>query len=260
MPNFFALIGPIIRKKAISGFAILHMLLAPAVALAADIRFCGSEWPPYLIFEDGAPAGITVEIAHEAGRRAGVQVIVDELPWNRCLQMVRTGKYDGVLDAAERAEFLQGPVSFSAYTNTFWVHSGSQLSRFEPAALAGKTIGLVDGYKYPEDITEMLEREMVTIDYAVDDATNIHKLAFGRVDAIIADLASTLSIARQMGLSIRPLDPTHSSDRLYISFNPDRTAEHALINGTLSEMLRDGFIEKTYQKYLGAGLKDLGLD
>lgn len=247
------------RAQAFAVAAVLLVLswVAPVAAQGGDVRFCFNDWPPYVKVVGGAPVGITIDIMREAAKRAGFTIRFDELPWKRCLEMVREGAYDGVLDAMERPEFLQGPTSFSAYTNTVWVRAESDLQRLDFAALSKKTIGLVSGYKYPEALLAALQGAGVAIDYAVDDATNIRKLAFGRVAAIVGDFGSTMLVVRDKGLKLRPLTPTHSSDQLYPSFNPARGDAHKAIDAALEAMLRDGTVERVYRSHLGVGFGEL---
>ena len=82
-------------------------------------------------------------------------------------------------------------------------------------------------------------------------------LAFGRVDAIIADLVSTLSFAREHGLSIHPLIPDHSVDRLYPSFNPERPDLHRALDAALADLIDDGTVDRAYRNHLGVGFEDV---
>ncbi len=190
----------------------------------------------------------------------GVSLGFHNLPWNRCLEMVRQSEMDGVLDAAKRPEFLQGPASFSLYTNTFWVHRNSESQTFDADALVGKTVGLVSGYTYPEDLIKMLEAAKASIDYAVDDETNIRKLAFGRVDTIVADYANTTSIAHSKNLNIRPLSPTHSSDYLYPTMNAALVSEQRSLNAALEDLLAEGVVDQIYRNHLGVGFDELDVE
>lgn len=232
---------------------------APVMAQGAELRFCFNDWPPYTSEDAKGIQGISIDIIRAAAAKSGLSVSFEKLPWNRCLEMVRQGGLDGVIDAAKRPNFLQGPASFSAYTNTFWVDRDSALQHFEPAGLSGKTVGLVSGYTYPADLLGILSKAQVTIDYSVDDGTNIRKLAFGRVDAIVADYANTKFLTHTKNLTIRALAPTHSSDNLYPSLNSALTVEHAALNAALEALLRDGTVDQIYRDHLGIGFDELGV-
>lgn len=238
------------------------VLLATAMPNARShehraVRYCFNFWFPYTREVDGRVEGISIDILREATARAGMRAEFAQLPWKRCLETVRRGEIDAVVDAAERPDLLQGPTSFSVYTNTFWVREDFPADEFDPAALAGKEIGLVDGYLYPEKLWEDLRSLGATIDSSVDDGTNIRKLAFGRVDAIIGDYVSTLVFVRENGLKLKPLSPSHSADRLYPSFNAERSMLQANIDSVLAEMVADGAVDRIYRRHLGQALQDI---
>ena len=242
------------------GVALVSVMVVASQAQATDLRFCFNDWPPYVFSEDGGAEGISVDITRRAAAVAGLEVSFEELPWNRCLEMVRQGAFDGVLDAAERPEFLQGPASYSVYTNTFWVHEDSPVQRFAFSAFEGGTVGLVSGYSYPKDLLDSLDQVGARIEYAVDDRANIRKLAFGRVGAIVADFANTLQITREKDLNIRPLSPTHSRDRLYLSMHAARAVEHKALNDAIEQLFSTGVVEQVYRDHIGIGLSEMGLE
>lgn len=232
-------------------------LVGAAWAEEPQVRYCFNDWPPYAMMTDGEAGGISVEILREATKRAGMKANFVELPWKRCLEMVRRGSLDAVIDAAERPDFRQGEVSFSYYTNTFWVREDFPIDSLDFTALAGKTIGVIDGYVYPDALMEDIGRAGMRIETSIDDGTNIRKLAFGRVDSIIGDYVATLRFAEENGLALKPLAPTHSADRLYPSFNKDRADLHKQIDERLAGMMADGTIEAIYRRYLGKSLDDI---
>ena len=232
-------------------------LFSPGLSAAeAPVRFCFNNWAPYAVADNTGFHGISVAVLTQAAERAGLTATFEELPWNRCLEMVRQGWFDAVLDAADRSEFLQGPTSYSVYSNTIWVTTGVKQTDLAFDALHGKKIGLVDGYSYPDQLMEQLQAFELKIDYSVDDATNIRKLAFGRVDSIVGDFVSTLLFAREHGLEVHPLVPSHSFDRLYPSFNTAQASMQRKIDKSLAAMIADGSIDKIYRKHIGIGFEE----
>jgi polar amino acid transport system substrate-binding protein len=249
----------LIGKSLTAAFCVALLALASTAAWAAqkEVRLCFNDWPPYVFAKGETATGISIDVLREAARRVDLKITFQELPWKRCLAMVREGKLDGVLDAMHRPEFLQGPASYSVYSNTFWVHDDSNLQKLDFGALRGKTIGLVSGYEYPDSLVEDLKRAEVVVDYAVDDATNIRKLAFNRIDAIVADFASTVLFVKENNLKLRALSPTHSADKLYPSFNGGRLDIQQLIDRALGQMIADGFVDQVYRDHLGVGMDEL---
>lgn len=231
--------------------------LQPSAAEQNEVRFCFNDWPPYVQLRDGEAVGISVDILREAARRANLNASFQELPWKRCLEMVRTGNVDAVVDAMQRPDYLQGPTSFSIYTNTVWVRAEDPVRALDFGALRGRKIGLVDGYEYPASLLADIESVGIVTEHSVDDGTNIRKLAFGRVDAIVADFASTLLFVKENRLHLRALEPMHSADKLYASFHMGKADLQQNIDRALQQMIEDGFIDGVYSKHLGTKYSDL---
>lgn len=244
------------RRLRVLCSLVVMLVAGQGPAHAADtVSFCSDHWPPYSALSDGEIRGISVDVAREAARRAGLTAKFQELPWNRCLEMVRQGLMDAVLDAAPREEFVTVSTSVSSYTNTLWVRAGSGLTRMDFSELAGLRMGLVDGYWYPEDLMAKITGAGMIIDRSVDEATAIRKLAFGRVDAIVADRIVTRHFANRHNLALRALVPDHSSDMLYMSFNSEKAGLRDRIDTALAGMKRDGTIRDVFVRHLGPGVQ-----
>ena len=226
-------------------------------SLGGTVRFCFNEWPPYTYFKNGKATGVSVAILSEAAGRAGLEPKFQELPWKRCLNMVLAGRIDAVVDAAQRDEYLQGPVSHSIYTDTFWVRAGSAITAVNLQDMRDKSIGLVSGYKYGKALAPMIASPAVDKEYSVDDTSNVRMLKFGRVDVIVGDHVGTKSIADKLGVSLRPLLPSPSFDRLYPSFNRNQTQLHRKIDDALKTMMDDGTVDAIYRREIGIPFADL---
>ena len=247
-----------IRWAAAAAVVLAVAGLTPTVKAAPEaVSFCFNDWPPYSVMKDGEAEGITVETLREAADRAGFAATFRELPWKRCLQMVEAGQVDAVMDAAERDEYLQGEASSTVYTNTFWVRADDPSKTFNSSILQGKSVGLVAGYRYGDELDEILSQPGVQKEYSKDDSTNIRKLSFKRVDVIISDFASTQYFAKENGLSLRALMPSHSFDRLYQSFNKNKASAQSRINAALQSMIADGTVDTIYRNKLGVSFSDV---
>jgi polar amino acid transport system substrate-binding protein len=239
--------------RGLAGIVMMSAVgIAPARAdMPQRVSFCFNEWPPYSSAEAGEPVGLSVDILREAARRSGITPHFVALPWKRCLKEVETGAIDAVMDAATRPEFVHGTISFSVYTNTFWVREDDRSAQFDRSVLTGRRLGIVAGYVYGEALDRLFAESGVVIDTAIDDATLVRKLAFGRTDIIVADHVSTRFLAAAGDLDIRPLPPPHSFDRLYPSFNRDRQASMRRIDEALTAMCADRWIARAYRDHLG---------
>jgi polar amino acid transport system substrate-binding protein len=244
---------------AVSGaLALLAWFGLSSRATADDsVSFCFNDWPPYAASVGGEATGLSIDILREAARRAGLTPRFVALPWNRCLRQVENGAIDAAVDAAERPQFIHGEVSFSVYTNTFWVRDDDPARTFEQAARRGGRLGIVAGYAYDDALRELFRSSGIVVDRSVDDAAGIRRLAFGRSDIMVADFVSTLVFAQRHNLAIRPLYPAHSLDRLYPSFNRDRRALMAHVDRALRQLCDEGWIQDQYLEGVGYGLETI---
>lgn len=245
------------RWSALVVVGVMAPLSAAASEPTAEARFCFNDWPPYTSADEQGPMGISVDVLTEAAARAGYVPVFTELPWNRCLELVRDGTMDAVIDAAHRPQYLQGPASFSVYSNTIWVAENSTLTVPDLAAFGGTRFGFVAGYEYPATMLDAFVEYEIDIAYSVDDAANVRQLAYGRVDAIVGDFVGTLLYADENDLAIRPLFPSHSVDRLYPSFNTDLPEMQRAFDAVIQQMLDDGTIDTIYQQHIGVSFSEV---
>lgn len=247
------------RWRSKVALLVLGCLLAAGASNASEVlEFCFNEWRPYTYTENGEAQGLTIEITRLACERAGFEARFRELPWNRCLELVKQGAgMDAVLDAARRPGYLQGPTSINVYTNTFWVRAASPATRFETSALRGASIGLVRGYSYPESLLRLIEKTNMSVEYAKSDIGNLRLLEAGRIDFMIGDYVGTWLQARAEGVDVRPLRPDHSADRLYTSFSETRADVQRRFEAALASLVDEGVVSRVYRERLGVDLTDL---
>lgn len=231
---------------------LLPLLLAvsPSPVLSSDpVTVCFAEWRPYTKMSDAGADGISVSIIRRAAEMLGREIRFIEHSWNECLQKVKDGEFDVVLDAAERKEYLQGPTSFSIYSDTFWVSNSSNISRYEQ--LSGGKLALVDGYVYDERLQAHIKNLELEVVWGVDDQTIVRDMAQGRVDAAVADLASTFTLVREENLKAHPILPPFTFDRLYASFYSGKPDLQREFDRAFAQLMEQGYVDEVYKKTLG---------
>lgn len=242
--------GPAGLRLLLSGLLAVAMLVpAPGAADADPVVFCFNDWPPYTVMNEDGPGGITVRIVERAAELLGREARFIQTGWSDCLQRVERGEYDAVLDAARRDAFLQGPTSFNSYTDTFWVRNSSNVLRYDQ--LQGGRVALVEGYNYAERLYQHIGDLGLEIVRGLDDPSNIRDLAQGKVDAAVADLASTLVFTADNNLPVSPILPPFSVDSLYPSFNRDRAELQRDFDRVFAELLRSGYVDAIYEASIG---------
>lgn len=229
----------------------LTSLISPIGVLSNDrvTTFCFNDWPPYTRTTDSEADGISINIIKRAAQILGREAVFFEMEWNECLNKVKEGAVDAVLDAAQRDEFLQGPTSFNMYTDTFWVNNSSNINRYEQ--LNGGKIGLVEGYVYNDRLLAHLKTLNLELVYGVDEPTIIRDLAQGQLDTVVADLASTFVFVRQQKIKAHPILPPFSVDKLYLSFNAAKPELQRDFDRIFAELLAQGYVDEVYQQWIG---------
>ena len=191
-------------KKLIATLLLMAGLLAlPTGVLAEKLVFVTSEWPPYVISENGKASGLNTETVRELCKHIGFESEIQILPWKRALLHVKEGKADALFAARyteERANFMYYmSESLTIEKNAIMARKGSNMKISKIDDLKGKVVGVVRGYVYgPEfDNYQGFKRK----DLSKDDRQLIKKFANNRIP-LIADTDEKVSkyLCRQAGV------------------------------------------------------------
>ena len=168
------------------------------------VRLSSVDWPPFS-GADLPNRGLSTAIVERTLARTGLILTVEFLPWQRA---VATG-----LKAADRAGYfpeyrtaasqekclLSAPIGSSPLG--FAERVGAPVQWRALSDLTGRRIGTVRGYVN----TDGFDRAgTLTVEPAVDDATNLRKLAAGRLDMAVID-ANVLAHLLSTDPDLRPL-------------------------------------------------------
>jgi ABC-type amino acid transport substrate-binding protein len=260
--------------RALAAIALfLFALAGPAGAAtqAKTVRLATLDWEPY-IGRKLPDQGYTAALIREAYRDQGWTVQIEFYPWARALHLARTGEVDGLMpeyfNSSRKNEFMYSfpfpggplvlykrrdePIAFSTDPHT----DQDRALR----ALQDKRFGVVRGYLNTPvfDAAKYLHKEA-----ANDDATNLRKLVYKRVDLAVIDRRVAEYIIRTQypayAGKIEPMEPALADNSLFIAFSL-KSANHgearAAFNRGLTAMKKDGRIDALYAKYiLNAGAR-----
>ena len=239
-----------VRQCGIRCRLLFFLLTVSPLAFADDaVSFCFNDWPPYSTMTDEGARGVTVEIVRRAAEFVGREARFVEREWNECLKLVEDGELDAVLDAAQRDAYLQGPTSFNSYTDTFWVGNRGNINRYDQ--LKGGKIALVEGYNYADSLLAQIESLQARVVRGANDPSNIRDLADGKIDAAVADLASTFAFTREHNLPVHPILPPFSVDLLYVSFNRQKSGLQREFDGAFARLIGEGVVDRIYVEHIG---------
>jgi polar amino acid transport system substrate-binding protein len=200
--------------------------------------------------------GMDIEIAREALRRTGHTVQLQLVPWKRALLMLELGQADlttTISRNGDRDRYLRWTQSYrNGASYRFYTRKGSPLRLNSLAELAGRRLGTVAGFFYPDAITQ---QPGVIIDAARDVTLLTHKLHAGRIDIIVVSGIRGEWEIREAGLAntlVRQPYEYAAESPNYLAFSKSRS-DDALVAATdaaLDQMRKDGTLAAIERRYL----------
>ena len=181
------------------------------------------------------------------------------LPIKRAIHEIINGKYDayfGLIYSKEREDMGLRYSQQELYSipTVVWMKKDKQFDYKGLESFKGKTIGVVSGYPYLQD----LKNPDFRIDEAPHDESNVKKLMMGRVDAIIDHIPRTgivivnLGFANQITYADRPFEVS----KFQIAYNsnvPESVIKK--IDLALEKLHKSGVIQKILDKNIYDPLK-----
>jgi ABC-type amino acid transport substrate-binding protein len=266
--------APVAAFVAVALLAGLSLAWAPAAASPAPkpakpvksvVRLATLDWEPY-IGTRLRDQGYAAALVRAAFADQGVEVKIEFYPWARALHLARTGAVDGLMpeyfnpsreqEFVYSAEFPGGPLVLykrRADRIAFSADPGKQQDA-ALRALKDKRFGVVRGYLNTPvfDAASYLKKEE-----ANDDATNLRKLVYNRIDLAVIDRRVADHIIHTQYpaylAKLEPMSPPLAEIPLYIAFSrksPRHVVALAAFNRGLAAMQKDGRVEKLYQRYI----------
>ena len=217
-----------------------------------------ASFPPYeMVADDGSFEGIDIEVAGAIAQKLGLELQVDDMGFDACLQAAQTGKSDIVMAGVTVTEERQAVMDFSnSYANgvqVVIVKEGSPIQTVDDLANAnmiGCQMGTT-GYIYCSDTPEnggFGEDHVTPYD---DGAAAVQALMNGQIDAVVIDNKPAQEyVAANPGLKI--LDGEFTNEDYAIGVAKGNTALLDAINGALEELTNDGTIQSIVDKYISA--------
>ena len=217
-----------------------------------------ASFPPYeMVADDGSFEGIDIEVAGAIAQKLGLELQVDDMGFDACLQAAQTGKSDIVMAGVTVTEERQAVMDFSnSYANgvqVVIVKEGSPIQTVDDLANAnmiGCQMGTT-GYIFCSDTPEnggFGEDHVTPYD---DGAAAVQALMNGQIDAVVIDNKPAQEyVAANPGLKI--LDGEFTNEDYAIGVAKGNTALLDAINDALEELSNDGTIQSIVDKYISA--------
>ena len=217
-----------------------------------------ASFPPYeMVADDGSFEGIDIEVAGAIAQKLGLELQVDDMGFDACLQAAQTGKSDIVMAGVTVTEERQAVMDFSnSYANgvqVVIVKEGSPIQTVDDLANAnmiGCQMGTT-GYIFCSDTPEnggFGEDHVTPYD---DGAAAVQALMNGQIDAVVIDNKPAQEyVAANPGLKI--LDTSYAEEDYAIGMNKSNTALLEAVNAALEELKADGTLQAIVDKYIKA--------
>lgn len=240
----------------------LCMALATGVACAKDapLVFVGNVWEPWLLDASANEgAGECADVLQAVAERAGVQVVVRNMPKPRYQFILRQREADGIVCASPAWDKeLSGQL---VYTPPFAYARDLVLLRPDlpqdvkaPCDLAGLQVGATTGYWYGDEVHQLFQSGQARREDAPVMLYNIRKLAAGRLDAVIAEQHEVQWASVRQGLPLRGFKrcyPFGAGEPLCIAIAQHRKELLPRFTAALEALQREGVLRAIAMRYRG---------
>jgi polar amino acid transport system substrate-binding protein len=235
----------------------LTTLSKEKIILAAD------KWCPYNCEPGSETPGYMVEMAKEIFSKYNIEIDYIVKPWDEAIEDVKEGRVHGIIGSSfmENSDlvFPSVPQAYgitAAYTlqDSKWKYDGIN-------SLKGLKIGLILGYKYPEDIGNYVfitlpkAPELFIFEggkNAVQD--QINNLVDNKTDVYFEnEYVMSWEMKSSNEIKLRNAGQVGNDlDRLYIAFSPKLKKSYTyakILSEGMEEMRNSGKLAELYKKY-----------
>ena len=260
------------KKKFLLMFLMSVMVLSMAVCGASGETFDKNKigtviigydgtYPPFNFMDDNAePTGFEIEMISEIGKRAGLKIKFQAVPWNGVFGQIDTGKIDTyaccIFPNEERRQKYLFSREYVYDENRFIVRKGDG-KRFKTYQdLNGQRIGVAGGGNSILGVEKLQKRENLNFEIvAYNNENYVNDLALGRLDIIYKSPVSAMVESKALGVEFEVAEcPTVEEASCALPWRKD-DARAALICELFSkatqEMIDDGTMKALCDKWLG---------
>jgi polar amino acid transport system substrate-binding protein len=212
--------------------------------------------------DDNQIVGYDIDLAREAARRLGVQLVPQAIDWNAKEQELNTGKIDciwnGFTITDERKKAMAFTKPYLRNAQVVVVKKGSGYSTL--ASLKGKKVGLQAGssaagaLEAAKDFRASLKQ---VVEFK-DNLTALMDLDVRGVDAVVMDLILANDNIKRSGKPYVVLKETLAPEVFGVGFRKNDLALRDAVQGALEAMAADGTLAKLTTKWFGSDISVVG--
>jgi polar amino acid transport system substrate-binding protein len=206
--------------------------------------------------------GYDVDLAKEAAKRLGVELVLQPIDWNSKEQELNTGEIDciwnGFTITPERKKNLLFTPPYLKNAQVIVVKGNSPVNTLKD--LAGKTAGTQAGSASIEAIDDAPEFKASlrnVVEYR-DFLTALMDLDVGGIDAVVIDLVVANDNINRSGKNFRILNERLGEEEYGVGFRKNDKALADRVWAILLDMAKDGTVAKIATEWLGADISIIG--
>lgn len=212
-----------------------------------------ADYAPYeSVDADGNFVGYDMDLIRAIGEKLGVEVEIQDMPFDSLIAAVQEGKIDAVIAAmqatAERDEQVDFTIPYRMTKDAFVAAGDSTLVIEKPEDAAGKSIGAQTGTVQEGWIQDTLVGAGLT---AADQVFSYERadqaaldVANGRIELLLMDAEPSIALAEETGLKILLITELTTEGGKSIAI-PDGAADlKAELDRIIQELIDDGTVQK----------------
>ena len=233
---------------------------APADGALAKLKAKGkivvgtsADYPPYeSIDADGKFVGFDMDLIRAIGEKLGVEVEMQDLPFDTLIAGVQEGKIDAVIAAMqatpERDEMVDFTIPYRMTKDGFLGKGDSTITLTKPEDAAGYSIGAQTGTVQEKWLQESLVAKGLTpadkvfsYERADQGALDVDS---GRIELLLIDAEPAMALAEQTGLKVLLVTDSTASSGKAIAIANDATDLKAELDKIIQGLIDDGTVQK----------------
>jgi polar amino acid transport system substrate-binding protein len=221
-------------------------------------------FPPFNYLEGNEPQGFEVDLGKAlcAATKATCVFVVHE--WDGMIKALLRGEYDAIMASVGITERRRARIAFSKpyyrIPASFVARRDADLPAVTPSALAGKSIGTIEGSDHARFLEERHPDAQVRTFASLEEA-NLDLIA-ERLDLVLGDkLALTRFLDSREGkaccrlVADAPFDPAFYHPGVGVGLRKEDTALKALFDRALDAVIADGTYDRIRAKYFPFDVK-----
>jgi polar amino acid transport system substrate-binding protein len=210
-------------------------------------------YPPFeMRDQQGAPAGVSVDLAKALGERLGMQVDIQNLPFSGLIPALKTGKIDLIISSMTATPERAKSIDFSEpYLKTgLCILAGAKtnIQSIADCDRSGQTIVVVKGTTgHLYAVQHLRSARVLVLD---QPATCVLEVVQGKAEAFIFDQMSTLKNWQRNPQSTRALLTPFQEETWAVGLRKGNGDLRTKVNAFIDAFRKDGGFEKLGDKWL----------